>query len=470
MDPLAGYPAAVERELRRVLGAGPAQLSAAAAEEYRARGVSLPVWSDGRQATRPVVLDPLPRVVRAGTWAQLAAGVGQRHRALNAFLADAYRAAGRRRSDPDRSAEIVRAGVLPEWAVAHSPGRDPGAIGLAWPGQPRAAVAAADLVATTSGEWIVVADRLQVPAGLGYALAARDGMTALGAGHFPPDDVLDAGAAVPMLVDGLASARPAACAGAPRIAVLTTAHGAGHTFEDELIARALDVPLVQPADLWPRMDGGLEAVVDGLRHPLDVLYRRSGDAALGAYATPAGQSLDVLLTDAVRAGRLGLANVPGNGIADDAATFAWVPAMIRFYLGEEPLLASLRTRVLADPEQWSAVRDRMQEFVFTPVAGYGGGRGVAGPSCSAAELDRLREEISAAPHRFVAQEPVDVAPLPTAAGDGWEPQPASLRIFTVGGATVRALPAPLTCTGPDDGGYPTLESGAATKDTWLLSS
>jgi carboxylate-amine ligase len=469
MDPLAGYPATVERELRRVLGAGPAQLTVATAEEYRSRGVTVPIWSDGRQEIRSVVLDPLPRVVTADAWAQLAAGVVQRHRALNAFLADAYRAAGRRRSDPDRSAEIVRAGVLPEWAVAHSPGRDPGAIGLAWPGQHRAAVAAADVVATASGEWTVVADHLQVPAGLGYALAARDGITAIGAGHFPPAGVLDCGKAVPMLADGLASATPPGCAGTPRIAVLTTSDGAGIPFEDALIARALAVPLVHPTDLWPRMDGGLEAVVDGLHRPVDVLYRRFGDAALGAYATPAGQPLDVLLSDAVRAGRLGLANVPGNGIADDAATFAWVPAMIRFYLGEEPLLPSLRTRVLADVEQWTAVRDRMREFVFTPVAGYGGGRSVAGPSCSDAELDRLRREISAAPHRFVAQEPVAVAPLATASGNGWEPRPASLRVFTAGGATVAALPAPLTCTGPDDGGFPALETGAATKDTWLLS-
>lgn len=468
MDPLAGYPADVGRELRRVLGAGPAQLLAATVEEYRSRGVTVARWSDGRQETRPVVLDPLPNVVQAEEWQRLAAGVEQRHRALNAFLADAYRAAGRRRGDPDRSAEIVRAGVLPEWAVVHSPGRDPGAIGLAWPGQHRASLAAADLVATAPGEWTVVADHLQVPAGLGYALAARDGLRAIGAGHLPPAGVLDSGDAVPLLVEGLAAAAPPAGTGAPRIAVLTPSTGGAAPFEDALVARALDVPLVHATDLWPRLDGGLEVVVDGHRRPLDVLYRRFGDAGLGAYRTPAGQSLDVLLSDAVRAGRLGLVNVPGNGIADDAATFAWVPAMIGFYLGEEPLLPSLGTRVLADPEQWAAVRDRMQEFVFTPLAGYGGGRPVSGPSCTPAELDRLRREITAAPHRFVAQEPLAVSTLPTASGDGWQPQTASLRVFSVGGSTVRALPAPLTCTGSGDAGFPVLESGAATKDTWLL--
>jgi uncharacterized circularly permuted ATP-grasp superfamily protein len=280
--------------------------------------------------------------------------------------------------------------------------------------------------------------------------------------------VLDCADAVPMLAEGLASAAPPACAGPARIAVLTTSNGAGVPFEDAAVARALAVPLVHATDLWPRYDGGLEAVVEGLRCPVDVLYRRFGDAALGAYRTPTGQPLDVLLSEAVRAGRLGLVNVPGNGIADDAATFARVPAMIRFYLGEEPLLPSLRTRVLADPEQWGSVRDRMHEFVFTPVAGYGGGRGVAGPSCSAAELAQLRREIAAAPHRFVAQEPVAVSTLPAASGTGWEPRPAALRIFSVGGAAFRALPAPLTSTGSGDGGFPALETGAATKDTWVL--
>jgi uncharacterized circularly permuted ATP-grasp superfamily protein len=295
-------------------------------------------------------------------------------------------------------------------------------------------------------------------------------MRTLGGGQLPPPEVLDCGDAVPMLAEGLASAAPPACAGRPRIAVLTTSNGAGVPFEDAAVARALAVPLVHATDLWPRYDGGLEAVVEGLRCPVDVLYRRFGDAALGAYRTPTGQPLDVLLSEAVRAGRLGLVNVPGNGIADDAATFARVPAMIRFYLGEEPLLPSLRTRVLADPEQWAAVRDRMHEFAFTPVAGYGGGRRVPGPSCSAAELDQLRREIAAAPHRFVAQEPVAVSTLPAASGNGWEPRPAALRIFSVGGAAARALPAPLTSAGSDDGGFPALETGGATKDTWLLSS
>jgi carboxylate-amine ligase len=417
-------------------------------------------------------LDPLPRIVPTAEWTQVAAGVEQRHRALNAFLADAYRAAGRRRGDADRAPEVVRAGVLPEWAVAHSPGRDPDAVAQAWPGQPRATVAGTDVLRTATG-WLVAKDHLRVPSGLGYALANRDSARAalpqlFGAGGPRPVDPWDA---VPLLRAGLAGAAPPAWPRAPRIAVLTAGESDSTWFEHGLLAGALGVPLARAADLWPRMDGGVEIAVDGVRVAVDVLYRRFDDAALGAYRTPIGQSLGALLTEAVRAGRLGLANVPGNGLADDAATYAWVPAMIRFYLGEEPLLGSVPTWVLADEHQWAQVRDRLHELVLKPVAGYGGRGAVFGPRCSASELASLQAEVAAAPYRFVAQEPVESSTVPTLVGGGLEPCHVDMRVFSVAGAggTARALPAPLTRVALGTGsGQASTGRGGGSKDTWLL--
>jgi uncharacterized circularly permuted ATP-grasp superfamily protein len=464
-----GY-AVLDAALGRLGTAGLLAASAALAAEHRARGVAVGTWSDGRQELHPLHLDPVPRVVTAAAWAGLAAGVEQRHRALNAFLADAYRAAGRRRGDPDRWSEIVQAGVLPEWAVTHSPGRDPQAVGLAWPGQPRAALAGTDVLRTAAGDWLVVKDNLRVPSGVGYALANRDSartvmpeLFAAGAGPVDPAE------AVPQLRAGLQAAAPPAISGPARIAVLSAGDGDGDLFEHRLLAGALDAPLVRPSDVWPRPDGGIEVTVDGFRQPVDVLHRRFDDAAIGAYRTPIGQPLDVLLTEAVRAGRLGLANVPGNGVADDAATYAWVPAMIRFYLGEEPLLPSVHTWVLADPAQWSEVRDRLHELVLMPVAGYGGGRVVSGPSCSAAELAELQAEVAAAPHRFVAQEPVDSSTAPTLIGRLLRPRHVDLRVFSVAGPTTRALPAPLTRVALGQGSTATdAGPGGGSKDTWLL--
>ena len=379
---------------------GTSGLTAAAqvmAAERAERGVAVATWADGRQTVRPLPLDPIPRLVTAADWAVVAAGVEQRHRALNAFLAEAYRAAGRRRNDADRAPQVVRAGVLPEWAVAHSPGRDPDAVGQAWPGQPRATVAAADVLRTADGSWVVAKDHLRVPAGLGYALANRQSLRAGLPGLFADLRPVDPFDAVPLLRAGLEAAAPPSVSGTPRIAVLTSGESDNAWFEHQLLADALGVPLVRAADVWPRMDGGIEVTVGGERLPIDVFYRRFDDGLLGAFRTPIGTPLGSLLTDAVRAGRLGLANVPGNGLADDVATYAWVPAMIRHYLGEEPLLASVPTWVLADEAQWAEVRDRLHELVIRPVAGYGGRGAVFGPSCSAAELASLQAEVAAAP-------------------------------------------------------------------------
>jgi uncharacterized circularly permuted ATP-grasp superfamily protein len=486
-DPFTGYPGGhadeavdpagrwrggygrIGEAVRRLGESGLRSAATALDADRRAQGVVVSAWADGRQHARPFPLDPLPRLVGPTEWARVAAGVEQRHRALNAFLADAYRAAGRRRGDVDRAPEIVRAGMLPEWAVAHSPGRDPDAVGLAWPGQPRVAVAAADLLRTAAGGWVVTRDSLRAPSGLGYALVARDHLLRALPGLFDGPPVTDPRDAVGLLRAGLSTAAPPAGAGQPRLAVLTAGESDAAWFEHRVLAEALGVPLVRAAELWPRADGGLAAIVDGRRLPVDVLYRRFDDAALGAYSTPVGQSLGVLLTEAVRAGRLGLANVPGNGLADDAATYAWVPAMIRFYLGEEPLLDSRRTWILADQGQWAQVRDRLHELVLEPVAGYGGSGTVVGSACTAAELARLRTEVEAAPHRFVAQEPVEGTTVPVLTDGRLEPRQADLRVFSVAGdgATAQALPAPLTRVGSRTGAA-VAEHGDGCKDTWLL--
>jgi uncharacterized circularly permuted ATP-grasp superfamily protein len=273
-----------------------------------------------------------------------------------------------------------------------------------------------------------------------------------------------------LLRSGLAAAAPPAVAAAPRIAVLTAGESDNAWFEHGLLAAALGAPLVRARDLWPRMDGGVEADVDGSRQAVDVLYRRFDDGLLGGYRTPVGQPLASLVTEAVRAGRLGLANVPGNGLADDASAYAWVPAMIRFYLGEEPVLGSVPTWVLADEQQYAQVQGRLHELVLRPVAGYGGRGAVFGPSCSAAELAALQAEVAASPYRFVAQEPVATTTLPALVDGDLRPRHVDLRVFSVAGpgGTASALPAPLTRVARDENSTRTSAGlGGGTKDTWL---
>ena len=167
----------VARVLEELGAVGLDAVAGDVARERRARGVVFGTYVDGRMEERPFPLCPVPRVVPAGDWAYLSRGVEQRTRALNAFLDDVYRPAGRRRTDTERDPEVVRAGVVPTWIVSASPGLRPGAVALAWTGQQRVTVAGLDLLRGPD-DWVVLEDNLRVPSGLGYAMSNRAGARA----------------------------------------------------------------------------------------------------------------------------------------------------------------------------------------------------------------------------------------------------------------------------------------------------
>ncbi|MEI4273019.1 circularly permuted type 2 ATP-grasp protein [Klenkia sp. LSe6-5] len=447
-------------------------LAAAAVEmgrERRARGVVFGSFVDGALVEQPFPVCPLPRLVPAADWAHLARGVEQRTRALNAFLADVYRPTGRRRGEAGGAPEAVRAGVLPDWLVTRSPGHRPGAVPLAGPGQARATVAGLDLLRGPDG-WVVLEDNLRVPSGIGFAIVNRDSTRAALPGLLADRPALpEPHDAVAVLRAALVDAAPPACSGTPQLALLTDGRVNTAWFEHLLLAEAMGAPVATPDRLWARADGGVEVEVDGERVPVDVLYRRFDEDDLAGHLNPVGTPLDVLVGEAVRAGKLALANVPGNGVADDKATYCHVPAMIRFYLGEEPVLATVPTWVLADADDLAAVRGRLGDLVVKPVDGYGGQGVVFGPTCSAAELAELEAAVDAAPHRFVAQEPVDFSTVPTLVEGAVVPRRADLRVFAVAGVSTRVLPAPLTRVALEEGSLLVNSSrGGGSKDTWLV--
>jgi uncharacterized circularly permuted ATP-grasp superfamily protein len=452
-------------------GVGLTAVVGAVAQERRIRGVVFGSFVDGQLQERPFPLCPVPRVLSAEDWAHLSAGVEQRTRALNAFLADVYRPAGRRRTDADQHPEVVRAGVVPGWIVSASPGYRPAAVALAAAGQQRITVAGLDLLHGPAG-WVVLEDNLRVPSGIGYALTNRDsGRAALPQLYRGAEaaGLVDPAESVALLRAALADAAPAGCTGVPQLGLLTDGPDNSAWFEHRLLAEAMGVPVVTPDTLWPTATGGVAVQVDGERLPVDVLYRRFDEADLAAHLTPSGTPVDVLLGEAVRAGKLALANVPGNGVADDKATYRYVPDMIRFYLDEEPVLATVPTWLLAEQGDLAEVRDRLHELVVKPVDGYGGQGVVFGPLCSAAELAGLRAEVLAAPHRFVAQEPVDFTTVPTVVDGMVVPRHADLRVFAVAGRTTEALPSPLTRVALTEGSLLVNSSqGGGSKDTWVL--
>ncbi|WP_229069593.1 carboxylate--amine ligase/circularly permuted type 2 ATP-grasp protein [Actinoplanes sp. DH11] len=423
-------------------------------EEQRARGITFSVA--GEAATRLFPFDLVPRIVPANDWAHLRSGLVQRVQALNAFLNDVY---------GDR--QIVSDGVVPEWVVNGSPElRASGA--LISRRAIRAQVAGVDLVRDgTTGSWCVLEDNLRVPSGIAYAMQNRR-LTWSVLPEVPrPAALLSVEDTPKLLKRVLREAAGPAAADEPRIVVLSQGPDDSAWFEHRMLAEAMDVPVVRSTELFVD-EGRVWRLRDGHRHPVDVIYLRMSEDSLvhspGADGMPLGPSL----VAALHADTVVLANALGNGVADDKAVYAYVPKMIEYYLGEKPTLADVPTYLCGIPDQRVEVLSRLAELVCKPVDGYGGDRIVIGPHASADELDALRRQIQTAPHRWVAQELVQLSTHPVFDGHRLAPRHVDLRAFVFTGTHSTVAPAALTRVAPAGSMIVNSSRGGGSKDTWLL--
>ncbi|WP_433256681.1 glutamate--cysteine ligase [Streptosporangium sp. CA-135522] len=395
---------------------------------------------EGEDESRIFPFDLVPRLVPPDEWSEIQRALPQRVRALEAFLRDVY---GERR--------IVKDGVIPAWVVEESPGRRE-AGRLIPPDAVRCTVAGMDLVRDDVGRWAVLEDNLRVPSGIGYAVANRR-LTA----QVLPELVPGEGFADPR--EGLRTLREALLAGSgdsPVLAVVSGGPGDSAYYEHRMLAEEMGAILTVPADLTVR-DGHVEAA--GRR--IDVLYRRIDEDEL--LASPAGPEI---LRAAGRSALL-LANAPGNGVADDKCLYRYVPRLIDYYLGEQPLIDNVTTYLCRDDGDRERVLDRLAELVIKPVDGFGGQDVVIGPGASRAELREIRERILAEPDRWVAQETVRLSTHPAFDGERLRPRVVDLRAFVCFGETAVVPAAALTRVAPADSMIVNSSQGGGSKDTWL---
>ena len=393
-------------------------------------------------------LDPVPRLIGAAEWGPVASGLGQRARALGAFITDAY---------GDR--EIVAAGVMPERVIETADNFEPWMMGVE--AERTAFVTGLDLVRGDDRELRVLEDNSRTPSGMAYAVLARGVI----AEHVPcSDGVLDPEGTFELLANTIRAAAPG---GDPSIVLLSDGPANSAWFEHREIARHLGIPVVQPGDVMVR-SGRLHAWLDeGRTRQIDVVYRRTDEDRLRDPAGGATWLADLRFAP-VRRGTLAVVNPFGAGLADDKLVHAYVEDMVRFYLGEEPLLRSVRTLDLADEEARSEVLASLGDFVVKPRGAYGGAGVVVCRQCSEEELQSLVRDIKETPHRFVAQETVNLCTHPTVCGRRLEPRHVDQRPFVFGGGEV--APAALTRVAFDAGEMIVNSSrGGGAKDTWLTA-
>jgi carboxylate-amine ligase len=238
-------------------------------------------------------------------------------------------------------------------------------------------------------------------------------------------------------------------------------------FEHRMLAEEMGVPLVRSTDLLVD-DATVFRLRNGRKNRVDVIYLRMGEDSLvhspGADGMPLGPSL----VAALHADTIVLANALGNGIGDDKAVYAFVPKLIEYYLGEKPLLADVPTYLCGIPEQRVEVLSRLEELVCKPVDGYGGDRIVIGPHATVQDLQAVRRQILAAPHRWVAQEVVNLSTAPVFDGHQFAPRHVDLRAFIFTGTQSVVAPAALTRVAPAGSMIVNSSRGGGSKDTWLL--
>jgi uncharacterized circularly permuted ATP-grasp superfamily protein len=440
---------------------GPEHLAAAGRRRdaiFMQQGITFELTGEDGPKDRPFPLDLGPRIIPAAEWTMIKRGLAQRIRALNAFVDDVY-----------HSREIVRAGVVP-WRLVVSRSNFARAVhGVRPPGGVYTHVAGCDLVRDADGAWRVLEDNVRTPSGISYVLENRVAMTRLVPELFANYRVRPVDHYPQLLLAALRAVAPSADAEAT-VVVWTPGPFNSAYFEHAFLARQMGVELVEATDLVVRDDVLYMRTTDGLER-VHAVYRRLDDDFIDPLEFRPDSALGVPgLVRAYRAGTVAIANAIGTGVADDKAVYHYVPEMIRFYLGEEPILSNVVTYLLSDPEQREHALSRLDELVVKPTDGSGGKGVFIGPNTPADELDALADVIRADPERWIAQELVRLSTVPTAGPDGrLSPRHVDLRPFAVFGEDIRIVPGGLTRVALQEGSMIVNSSrGGGSKDTWVL--
>jgi uncharacterized circularly permuted ATP-grasp superfamily protein len=421
-------------------------------------GITFTVYGDRQGSERIMPFDIIPRIVCHNEWQRLERGLQQRITALNLFLDDMY-----------HEQRVVRDGVLPDQVVATAVGFRPQCVGLAPPRGIWCNITGTDLVRDVDGQYYVLEDNLRCPSGVSYVLQNRQLMKQTFPQLFellpirPVDDycsrLLDA---LQHLMDDRVRL--------PTVALLSPGRFNSAYFEHSFLAQQMGVNLVEGRDLvvsdgfvYMRTTKGFERI--------DVLYRRIDDDFLDPKTFRQDSMLGVPgLMDAYRAGRIALANAPGTGIADDKVVYAYVPQIIKYYLGEDAIIPNVETYVCWEETQRQHVLANLDKLVVKPANESGGYGLMIGPRATAEERAACADRIRANPRNFIAQPTLNLSRVPVLTENGLEGRHVDLRPFIVYGRDVYVLPGGLTRVAFKKGSLVVNSSqGGGSKDTWVVS-
>ena len=424
----------------------------------RAMGITFTVYDDGAHIDREWPFDIVPRLILKREWDEVARGLEQRVRALNAFIDDVY-----------HHRRALRDGVVPTDYVLKSREYRSRCAGISPPHGVWAHVCGSDLVRDIDGKLYVLEDNLRVPSGVSYMLENRAVMKRVFPELFehyvihPVDDY-------PARLAAMLRSISPRDARSPRIVVLTPGIYNSAYFEHAYLAQEMAADLVEGPDLVVADDDCVYMkTIDGLVR-VDVIYRRIDDLFLDPTVFKPESMLGVPgLMRAWQAGNVALANAPGCGVADDKVIYTYVPDMIRYFLGEEPILANVPSYRCSEKDHRDYVLDNLQDLVVKPANESGGYGMLIGPQSTRKQRDEFTRSIRANPRNYMAQPMLKLSAAPTLAGNTMEPRHLDLRPFILSGKDVYVTTGGLTRVALRKGSTVVNSSqGGGSKDTWVV--
>ena len=418
-------------------------------------GITFNVYGDGDGAERLIPFDSIPRIIPSREWQHLDKGIRQRVTALNAFLHDIY-----------HDQRILKAGVIPAAQILTNAQYQPCMQGVDLHRNTYVHITGVDIIRNSDGDYYVLEDNLRTPSGVSYMLENRKMMMRLFPELFHNQPIAPVERYPALLLQTLRESSPV---DNPCVVVMTPGRFNSAYFEHSFLAQQMGVELVESADLVVKDGQVLMRTTTGLKR-VDVIYRRIDDDYLDPLAFNPDSLIGVPgLLSVYRAGGVVLANAIGTGVADDKSIYPYVPEMIRFYLGEEPILNNVPTWQCREPDALTYVLAHLEELVVKEVHGAGGYGMLIGPCASREELARFRELLKARPDNYIAQPTLSLSTCPTFVEAGIAPRHIDLRPFVLTGQELRLVPGGLTRVALTEGSLVVNSSqGGGTKDTWVM--
>jgi uncharacterized circularly permuted ATP-grasp superfamily protein len=425
---------------------------------FRRIGITFAVYGEADAQERLIPFDVIPRIFSAVEWTLLRRGLEQRVTTLNLYIKDIY---GRR--------EILKAGIVPEELVFRNPVFRPEMNGQKVPHDIYVPIAGVDIVRVGS-DFYVLEDNARTPSGVSYMLENREIMLRLFPELFSRHRVAPVENYPDELLATLQSIAPESTPHEPSVVLLTPGVYNSAYYEHSFLADKLGIELVEGRDLFVKNEVVHMRTTQGAKR-VDVIYRRIDDDFLDPLAFRPDSALGVPgLMSAYQAGNVTLANAVGTGIADDKAVYSFMPEILKFYLGEEPILKNVPTWRCREEHHLAHVLDNLDNLVVKEVHGSGGYGMLIGPAADKATISDFRAKLKSTPHKYIAQPTLALSTCPTCVDAGIAPRHVDLRPFVLTGRDrVRIVPGGLTRVALKEGSLVVNSSqGGGTKDTWVL--